>query len=161
MASGATLAGKGTITGAVSINAGGILQVGDTLATDRGLTFKATLKLGQGAVLQLNEAMAGVSREPGATIQAFKGTATGTFAEIIPATPGEGLEWDTSELYSKGILRVVVSTAVNTVGMGEQPVQVDYYQLSGERVDTPAKGGVYIMRTTKADGQVYTQKVNL
>ena len=161
VASGATLAGKGTITGAVTINAGGILQVGDTLATDRGLTFKATLKLGQGAVLQLNEAMAGVSREPGATIQAFKGTATGTFAEIIPATPGEGLEWDTSELYSKGILRVVVSTAVNTVGMGEQPVQVDYYQLSGERVDTPAKGGVYIMRTTTADGQVYTQKVNL
>ena len=161
VASGATLAGRGTITGAVTINAGGILQVGDTLATDRGLTFKATLKLGQGAVLQLNEAMAGVSREPGATIQAFKGTATGTFAEIIPATPGEGLEWDTSELYSKGILRVVVSTAVNTVGMGEQPVQVDYYQLSGERVDTPAKGGVYIMRTTTADGQVYTQKVNL
>ena len=154
---GATLAGKGTITGAVTIGRGAILQVGDTLATDRGLTFKATLKLSQGAVLQLNEAMAAASREPGATIQAFKGTATGTFAEIIPATPGEGLEWDTTELYTKGVLRVAEATAVGGIVM---PVHTEYYLLSGEQVARPAKGGVYIQRSTTADGQVRTQLLN-
>ena len=158
VASGATLAGKGTITGAVTINAGGILQVGDTLATDRGLTFKATLKLGQGAVLQLNEAMSAVSREAGATIQAFKGTATGTFAEIIPATPGEGMEWDTTELYTKGYLKVAVSTAVTSYNI-DRPEKAEYFNLAGERLKQPAQGGLYIQRSTSAGGKVTTKIV--
>lgn len=103
----AVLAGKGTITAAVTIREGGMLQVGDTLKSDNGLTFKGKLTLASGAILRLNDAMIGATYYDGDQIQAFTGTATGTFAEIIPATPGEGQTWDTTELYTKGILKVV------------------------------------------------------
>ncbi len=105
VAAGATLAGKGTLAGKVTLN--GTLQVGDTLATDKGLTFSGGLTLGSAAVLSLNEAAQEATYYNGDEIQAFTGTATGTFAEIIPAIPGEGQTWDTTELYTKGILKVV------------------------------------------------------
>ena len=154
----ATLAGKGTLTGAVTLNAGAILQVGDTLATDRGLTFKSGLKLSQGTILQLNEAMAAATYTAGASIRVFTGTVTGTFAEILPATPGEGLEWDTTELYTKGLLKVVNATAVQQVGADTTPVHTEFYTLSGERMEQPAKSGLYIERSIDARGQHATVK---
>ena len=163
VADGATLAGKGVISGSVTLSEGATLQVGDTLATDQGLTFKAGLKLNSGVKLQLNDAMRDASRTLTTRYRVFilsGGTVTGTFAEIIPAAPGEGMEWDTTELYTKGYLKVAEVTAVTTPD-NENSGKSEYFNLAGERVDTPAKGGVYIMRTTTADGQVYTQKVNL
>lgn len=108
VASGATLAGTGSIAGAVTMS--GTLMVGDTSASDHGLTFNGNLTLKNGAVLSLNDAMISAAHYDGQKIQVFTGSASGTFAEIIPATPGEGQTWDTSELYSKGILRVVGGT---------------------------------------------------
>lgn len=104
VAAGATLAGKGSLTGAVTLN--GTLQVGDTLANDKGLTFKGALMLGSTAVLRLNEAMTNRTFYDQDEIQAFIGSATGTFAEIIPAVPGEGQTWDLTDLYTMGVLRV-------------------------------------------------------
>ena len=101
----ATLAGKGTLAAKVLLN--GTLQVGDTLATDNGLTFSGGLTISTKAVLQLNEAMQEATYYDGDEIQAFTGKATGTFAEILPATPGEGQTWDTTELYTNGVLKVV------------------------------------------------------
>ena len=136
--SGATLAGKGTLTGAVTMN--GTLMVGDTLVTDKGLTFKGALKLGSNAILQLNDAKAEAT-----------GTATGTFKEIIPATPGEGLEWDTTSL-STGILKVVKSSG--TTGISEVKSNNDSprYNLNGQ----PVKGqtnGLFIQ-----DGKIRIKK---
>lgn len=153
--SGATLAGKGTLAAAVTVN--GTLMVGDTLATDRGLKLNGGLKLGSNAILQLNDAMTNATYHDGDRIQAFTGTVTGTFAEIIPATPGAGLKWDTSELYSKGVLKV--SADATPVGRVRAEAAPEYFGLSGKRVSTPAKG-VYIERTTGADGKVTTRKVN-
>ena len=109
----ATLGGKGTIAGRVTVN--GTLLVGDTLAADKGLTLKSNLVLGADAILQLNDAMAATARSKGATLQVFtcQGTVSGKFAEIVPATPGNGQSWDTSDLYTEGVLRVV--------GEGEEP----------------------------------------
>ena len=152
--SGATLAGKGTLNGAVTMN--GTLMVGDTLATDRGLTFKGTLKLGSNAILQLNDAMAEVARADGAQIKVFTGTATGSFKEIIPATPGVGQEWDTSQL-SSGILKVMISTSIRSVFDGT-PVRIEYFTLSGKPVSTPTKG-FYLQRTTMQNGKSVTRKV--
>lgn len=101
----ASLAGKGTLAGAVTLN--GTLIIGDTLATDKGLTFSGGLKLGTAAILKLNEAMQEKTYYNGDEIKAFTGTVTGTFAQILPATPGEGQTWDTSKLYTDGILKVV------------------------------------------------------
>ena len=143
--SGAILAGKGSLAGAVTIMNGGILQVGDTLATDKGLTFKAGLKLNSGAILQLNDKMAAVERAVGATLKVFTGTATGTFAEIIPATPGEGLRWDTSELYTKGTLKVADDANAILSVTDAEALQTEYFTLSGERVEKPGKG-LYLVR---------------
>ena len=104
VAAAAKLAGKGTLAAATTVN--GTLLVGDTLATDKGLTFSGGLKLGSAAVLQLNDAMAETKYYDGDEIQAFTGTVTGTFAKIVPETPGEGQTWDTTDLYTKGILKV-------------------------------------------------------
>ncbi len=108
--SGATLAGRGAIAGAVTLNSGTTLQVGDTLATDKGVTFKGNVKLNSNVTLKLNDAMAEATHYNGDIIRAFVlsgATVTGTFAAIVPATPGEGQTWDTSELYTKGQLKVV------------------------------------------------------
>jgi len=115
VAAGATLAGKGTLAATVTVN--GTLLVGDTLATDMGLTLNGGLKLGSEAVLRLNDAMAEAKYYDGDEIQAFTGAATGTFKEIIPATPGEGQTWDTSALYTTGVLKVV--------GGGTRPEEPD------------------------------------
>ena len=104
VAKGATLAGKGTLAGKVTLS--GALLVGDTLGTDKGLTLNGGLTIYSGAILKLNEAMAETKYYNGDEIQAFTGTVTGSFSEIIPATPGEGQTWDTSRLYTEGILVV-------------------------------------------------------
>ena len=147
--SGATLAGKGTLTGAVTMN--GTLMVGDTLVTDKGLTFKGALKLGSNAILQLNDAKAEATYTEGDQVRVFTGTATGTFKEIIPATPGEGLEWDTTSL-STGILKVVKSSG--TTGISEVKSNNDSprYNLNGQ----PVKGqtnGLFIQ-----DGKIRIKK---
>ena len=105
----ATLAGTGSVAGPVTLNSGATLIVGDELASDHGLTFKGNLTLQEGAVLQLNDAMMSAAHYKDDEIQAFtcSGTVTGTFTEIIPATPGEDQAWDTSRLYTDGILKVV------------------------------------------------------
>ena len=104
VAANATLAGTGALAATVTMN--GTLQVGDTLVNDKGLTFNGGLKLGSKAVLKLNEAMAEAKHYDDDEIQVFTGTVTGTFATIIPAVPGEGQTWDTTALYTKGILKV-------------------------------------------------------
>ena len=134
--SGAILAGSGTLAGTTTINQNATLQVGDTLINGRGLTFggalkvnsggivnvladrtksntltlKGALTLTTGAILQINEGEIAEAPYNKTEYQVFNisgGSITGTFAEIQPATPGEGQTWDTSELYTNGIIKVV------------------------------------------------------
>ena len=156
--SGAVLAGKGTLTGAVTLQNGATLQVGDTLANDKGLTLKGGLKIQTGAILQLNDKMAALSRTAGSTLRVFVGTATGTFSEIIPATPGEGLHWDTSELYTKGLLKVASDTDHVNGPIVSQATKTELFTLSGKKVGQPEKG-VYIQRTTTSNGQKILKKL--
>ena len=156
----AVLAGKGTISGAVTIQNGGILQVGDTLAADQGLTLKGGLTLKEGAILTLNDAAAGAVRTAATQYQVFKltgGSVVGTFAEIIPETPGEGLVWDTSDLYTKGVLKVADPSAVSSVSVGH--AATEYFNLAGQRLQQPATGAAYIERVTTADGNTTSRKV--
>ena len=138
VAAGATLAGKGTVAGAVTVN--GTIQAGDTLINGSRLTLNSTLKVNKGATvfipatatkgntivvkgnitlgtevtLQMGEGFLSEAPATGTAYQVFSptGTISGTFATILPATPGNGLAWDTSELYTKGVLKVAA---------GEQP----------------------------------------
>ncbi|MCR5241858.1 MAG: autotransporter-associated beta strand repeat-containing protein, partial [Prevotella sp.] len=135
---GATLAGTGSLAGVVTVNIGGMLQVGDTLVSDHGLTFSGGLKLNNGAILKVNEAMTDHSYQAGDEIQAFSGSVTGTFSEIQPATPGEGLVWDTSELYTKGLLKVTAANAIDIIVTEKGNAVI--YDLSGHPHPTARKG---------------------
>jgi len=134
---GATLAGTGTLAAATTINTGATLQSGDTLVNGRGLTFNNKLTMNGSSVLNVptNRNRSNAITLKGATVisaaailklndgeqleeapydgtvyQIFNlsgGSITGSFAEIQPATPGEGQTWDASELYTKGVLKVV------------------------------------------------------
>lgn len=133
----ATLCGEGSISGAVTLKEGAIIQGGDTVVSkNSGLTLASTLNVGSGAIVNVNANRAesntiytngAVTLAQGAILQVNGGiineapydkteykvftsgnlNITGTFAEIQPATPGEGQTWDTSDLYTEGILRVV------------------------------------------------------
>ena len=138
--SGAVLAGKGTLTGSTTIHAGGILQVGDTLATDHGLTLKGGLKLDNGAILRLNDAMMETTYKHGDEIKVFTGTVSGTFSEIQPATPGEGLGWDSSHLYDTGYLIVTSNeTGIQETKTGKSVIGKSF-DLQGRRTNTSQKG---------------------
>ena len=136
---GAILAGKGSLTGVTTINDGGILQVGDTLANDKGLTFNGGLKLNSGAILQLNDATMETDFKAGDLIKVFTGKATGEFADIQPATPGEGLVWDTSELYTSGLLKVATSSSISII-RAEKENDGIVYDLGGHRYTKAGKG---------------------
>ena len=148
---GATLAGRGTLAAATTINTGGILQVGDTLSTDKGLTFNSGLKLNNGAILRLNDAMMETAYKHGDEIKVFTGTVTGTFSEIQPATPGEGLTWDTSHLYDTGYLIVASDeTGIQNIKNGKSS-NGKSYDLLGRRStnshkDIVIKDGKIIIR---------------
>ncbi len=58
----------------------------------------------------------------------------GTFDSISPETPGEGLMWDTSELYTSGIIKVVGATAI-----GAKP-KVEELNL----FPNPTEGSVFV-----------------
>jgi hypothetical protein len=82
---------------------------------------------------------------------------TGEFASIVPEVPGEGLVWDTSSLYTDGILYVrkdESETAIETVnGDAARIVTTTYYDLSGKQVLYPAAPGVYVVKTRTVDGR--------
>ena len=143
---GATLAGTGSLAGAVTIDAGGTLEVGDTLVSDHGLTFSGGLKLNSGAILKLNDAMTEHSYQAGDEIRAFSGSISGTFSEIQPATPGETLIWDTSELYTKGLLKVAAGNSIGTTRTAKESGAA--YDLNGHRLPAAGKG-IYIQDKKK------------
>lgn len=132
----AVLAGQGTVSGAVTVSADGMIQSGDTVVGNKGLKLSSSLKLNNGAILNIlanrttcntMQLGGGMTITNGALLmlnggvlneapydkteyQLFDivgGTVTGQFAGILPATPGEGQTWDTSRLYTEGILAVV------------------------------------------------------
>ncbi|MEI6078079.1 MAG: autotransporter-associated beta strand repeat-containing protein [Verrucomicrobiota bacterium] len=134
---GATLTGTGAIAGPVTIAAGGTLSPGSlTVTTNATLAIGNTLQLSGtnimdvnktgttftsdritaitsltlGGTLQLN--LTGAALAAGDAIPLYGcNSASGTFANIIPAAPGAGLAWNTRTL-ANGVLSV--ATAVNT-----------------------------------------------
>lgn len=128
----AVLAGKGSVAGAVIVN--GTIQAGDTLINGSVLKLKSTLKvnnggivsipatatksnsinvtgnitLANGAVLMIGEGTLTETPANGMSYQVFtcNGTISGQFTQILPEKPSEGQSWDTSELYTNGVLKV-------------------------------------------------------
>lgn len=128
-----TLKGTGTIAGAVTVESGGIIQAGDTIIGSKSLKLSSTLKvksggivnvpvsgkkynyikpsgkitLYDGSILQINDGVLDEAPASGTEYTVFfLSELSGEFSYIYPETPGDSLEWDTSDLYTEGILRV-------------------------------------------------------
>ena len=145
----ALLGGCGSIAGAVTVKNGGsirpgydtqegkALTLGSSLQVDEGgvvsipitrsgcntVSVKGNITLANGAILQINDGKIDEAPYNATQFQVFdiKGSLTGTFTQIIPATPGAGQTWDTSELYTNGILKVVGGENNPDVGPGPGP----------------------------------------
>lgn len=134
---GATLAGKGTVGGAVTVKSEGTVYAGDTLVDGSTLTLSKTISVAEGAtvivpatsltcnsialkgnmtiadgaVLQLGDGGEFDKAPYDATVyQVFKlsgGTISGTFKEVVLPVLGEDQTWDTSALYTEGVIKVV------------------------------------------------------
>ena len=135
--SGGTLGGNGgTIAGPVTVAAGGTFAPGGNgsglLTLDQNLNLSAgsftavNVIAGDG----LNDRVAGTTIVYGGTLvisnllgtyttantfPIFNGTAyLGAFSNIIPATPGAGLAWNTNTLNADGTLRIQTSVIIPT-----------------------------------------------
>ena len=180
------LAGRGTIAGAVTVREDGAIQPGDEGVDGKSLTLASTLvvqgggivsipanqqtcntlvvngnmTLQEGAVLQLADGRFEDAPTVGTAfrVMTVKGSLSGQFAEIFPATPGAGLAWDTSELYTTGIIKVVDDTnGIGFVTPYIAPLRVEYYTLAGKRIDVPK--GVCVEKAVMIDGTIRTRKV--
>jgi autotransporter-associated beta strand protein len=129
---GGTLSGSGLIRGPVSIQSAGRLAPGTSIGA---LTISNSLNLSGTTVMELNAATGTNDLVRGLTSVAYGGTLTlsnlggaitasnafklfnansyrGAFAAITPASPGQGLAWNTNTLVTDGTLRVVSTSPV-------------------------------------------------
>ncbi len=86
-----------------------------------------------------------------AELQIFTGTGKITLTDeptILPAIPKAGFLWDTSDLQSKGIIRIIPDAdAIKAIL--DNPQNYVIYDLSGRRIQNMEKHGVYIVNGIK------------
>ncbi len=135
--SGGKLGGTGIISGATTIYSGGELLPGNDGIGRLKLNSNLTLNPGSSLTIDINNKSYDMLTVGGnlvlaGTIQINKldtlGFASGDFYYIFtasgylgelegisPEVPGEGLVWDTSELYTSGVLKVTNATGIKSV----------------------------------------------
>ena len=129
----ATMNGTFKATGNVTMAQGSTIEVKiQSSATGKPSSRKYSVKgnlthNGDTILLVVNE---GAALLPGDEFQVFtvNGTHNGTF-NIKTVSPGQGIEWDSSELLTKGLLRVAATQSIKgLVGDGSN---VDVYSVDG------------------------------
>lgn len=166
---GSSPAGVLTVGGPISLSGTTTMQLdpanetNDVLASSSSITYGGTLNL-----VNLSTPASGNS------FKLFKASSySGSFGNIIPATPGPGLTWNTSALKSSGTISVVASVPTkitgitvaggNVVLVGSNGVaSAPYYVLASTNVATPVINWTPIATNNfNADGSfLFTNGVN-
>lgn len=131
------LAGKGNVAGDVVVQSNGVLQPGDSSVGTFTIKGKLTLSTGSVTEIDFNKTNSSWDKVAVTGVIAFDGTlklnstasfaignvfklftvgtspSTGKFANIIPATPGTGMEWSFST--STGELSVIATVPVKLI----------------------------------------------
>lgn len=86
-----------------------------------------------------------VDIQAGSEFQIFQNaqTITGSAPTIVPATPGAGLEWDTTDLFTKGVLKVKADASAiesTTTSHPRSPKASQPYNLNGQKVTGNERG---------------------
>ena len=162
IAAGDTIAYGKTLTfkGAVVMNDSSTLHIPLAVLSDgecrqNAIAFGSTLTLNDNVILELD--MSNVSEvKEGASFNIFStvpSSATGEFGIISPSVPGEGLVWDTSELFTTGNLLVTSeSTGVKSVEADRVVTPSGkLYSIDGRQVSDSYKGIVI------SDGKKYVK----
>jgi len=76
----------------------------------------------------------------------FSGTG---FTEVLPATPGTNLAWDTSTLYTDGCISVADANASGINDISADNGEKEIYNLNGQKIATPHNGEIYIQKGKK------------
>jgi hypothetical protein len=176
--SGQTLQGGGNVTGLLVAQAGSTVAPGTPTATGV-LTVSASVTLSGTAFFKVNNITGGTndvlasqsgSITYGGTLQISNMTAnaftagqsfqlfsassySGTFASIVPATPGAGLAWNTNNLVTSGVIAVVASAA-------PAPTRFNSVILSGTTLTLSGTNGIpngpYVVLTSTNLAQAWT-----
>ena len=134
LASGQTLKGIGTVRGSVTVAANAAVSPGESGIGTLTVTNVVTLQgntvmdvnwtnattsdqitantINVGGTLTLNNL--GPALAAGNYFKLFNGTVSGGFANIVPATPGYGLAWNTNNLTTLNIISISSAPTVNT-----------------------------------------------
>jgi hypothetical protein len=154
-AAGGTLGGIGIIGGPVTVATNGTISPGDTGTPVGALEIDNTVVLSGTTLMDLNKGgsvlndsivfassityggtlrlnIIGPALVAGDEFGLFNASSySGAFASIVPASPGSGLAWDTSQLTVSGLLRVV----------SQSPPQISSIMQSGTNVVINGTGG--------------------
>jgi autotransporter-associated beta strand protein len=185
----AILAGTGSVKAPIAVNSGGTIAVGNlfgSLLVNNNVTFKSgsvlavnvnsttntssklyivgSFQLILNGTLQLTEVNS-ASYSAGNSFTIFSGSnITGNFENIIPATPGNGLVWDTTSLRSSGIIKVITDPNIYapeldnivTVKIYPNPVK-DYVYLETEK--TYKEFSVRVLNSLGLPENVFIEKL--
>lgn len=156
---GGTLAGNGTINSALTVKNGGFLTPGDFGIGTFKVNKATTLEKGSMLVIEVNRknrthdklnvtgtlTIAGdlnILLDDGAfaagdVMTILSATSyKGQFESIIPEVPAEGLKWDTSELYTTGLLKVIADgTSIAGVDDSGEIIFVQNGMISVTNID--------------------------
>jgi hypothetical protein len=103
----------------------------------------------------LNLVLSGDALSAGDNVKLFNAnTYSGTFGNIVPATPGSGLLWDTSTMATDGTLRVIGSGAPVVTATYQSGTNVVFSGTGG-----PANGTYQVLSSTNIAAPVATWTV--
>lgn len=146
-----TAVGTLTVKGNLTLNSGAILRVRTRSTTTRTNTdaFKVTgnIKL-TSPIIQMSELSTSYSYVDDAELKVFTGDGKITISgniTILPETPKAGWLWDTSDLATDGIIRVVPDpVGIRELSADSLDKDATVYDLNGRRVGQAGKG-IYVI----------------
>ncbi len=130
LANGQTLSGHGTVLGSLTANVGSTVSPGPSvgsLTVANAVILQGTTVMKIDKMASANDLLGGATTiNYGGTLvvsnlntalasgESFKlfaaGTYSGAFSSIVPAIPGRGLAWDTSDLTNSGTLKIALGS---------------------------------------------------
>ena len=146
------------IKGKLTVQKNGILNIPLSLADETKPKIN-TLVLSGGASftqailnLDIQDATHALNLPVGTELKVLapQGTVTGSISEIQPATPGEGKQWDTTDLLKKGMLRVIADESDGIGSLQTKEADGILYDLNGHsHKASSALPGIYIQKGKK------------
>jgi len=144
-----------TLSGGLTVLSGGIVEMplfsDGTNAKANKIKCTGTMKLNDGAVLQLDMSEVQTIKDDQVfQILDVSGTTfDGEFTSILPEKPSDTQEWDTSKLYTNGLIYVRASTDGIRDINADADKAAPKYNMQGQRISKAGEKQIYIQNGKK------------